>query len=152
MTIVYNGQDAEKALQKEKEKLERLKIDPPALKQLKEDFWEARKNNRARSYIEDLEQQIRDSEAVGKSVIDRVQARIDELQSIVDAEVTRNRRAARAEFEEKMAKAQKSWLDGGGTQSSFDLVRPEIEKQILMKDTLEVLAEPNPKKKTITPL
>jgi len=68
--------------------------------------------------------------------------RISELENQItrQAEETRQREAARAWLIPIKAQARESWLNSGGMESAFEASWPEMERKILMQETLESLA------------
>jgi len=55
-------------------------------------------------------------------------------------EDARKQTEARAWLEPVKAKALESWLASGGTAAGFEASWPEMERQVLMQETLEILA------------
>jgi hypothetical protein len=52
----------------------------------------------------------------------------------------RKRTKARVWLDAAKRRARASWLDSGGTLTDFEVSWPEIERQLLLEDTLETLA------------
>jgi hypothetical protein len=148
--ITNNGVNVEDELRRNKKWLASAKKTPPGLQKLRDDLRSAKENGATYQAIQDLESQIELHEGIGKQTVSNIEARIEELQGTLDGETNRKRQVARVELKGMKEQALRSWLDSGGSHEGFEGAWPKMEQEILMKDTMELIAEQtNDKRKMI---